>query len=31
MPGSTILWVVVPPAVLLAATVVFFLRSKERS
>jgi len=31
MPLSTVLWVVVPPAVFILAAVVFFIRTRERS
>ena len=31
MPASTVFWVVVPPAVLLVLTIVFYIRTKERS
>jgi len=31
MPASTVLWVVVPPAVLLVLTIVFYIRTRERS
>jgi hypothetical protein len=31
MPASTLLWFFVPPAVLLASAVVFYIRTRERS
>lgn len=30
MPGSTVFWVVAPPAALLIAAVIYFLCRKER-
>jgi len=31
MPPSTVFWVVAPPAVLLILTVIYFIRTRERS
>jgi len=30
MPPSTVFWVVVPPAVLMAITIIYFVLSRER-
>ena len=31
MPPSTVFWVVAPPVVLLISTVIYFIRTRERS